>query len=278
MTRALREFLLGERIRRHIAPHVYGGPHYYADIVNEVCRLENAAQLDLCDRESLVAALRLAVSWPLTIGAKDGSALLVRPNHDESNARPRVVAMQKARGKIQILKQFGGLRWFNARPVFANEEFKAFQGEQPRIEVHQDRSFDKHGRGTLVGAYAIAITSHSDPKTLVLLHRSDIDAIRQEFSAEWADGALDDIEWYAVKTAIHKLCESIVLPDLARRLLDDGGQSGRFAAAPQPDIAGTITVPVADPRGVIESIAQADGSGAAASGDAIEIMRQVQVA
>lgn len=250
MTKTLRGFLERERTRALIAPHIYNGlVQYYGDIVDEVCGLENVAQIDAADRTSLVAALQKAVSWPITIGAKDGSALLVRPNHDIPDARPNVIAMQKARGKIRLLKQFGGMEWFNAKPVFEHEHFVAHQGSAPQVD-HIERALEKHKRGRLVGAYAEAITRKSLPRTLVVLHRSDIDAIREEYSTDWAEGDLDTIEWYAVKTAVHKLCESITLPEMARRLLDDGGQSSRFAAP----VAGAITVPVADPKGVVDSV------------------------
>lgn len=250
MASTFRQFL--ERHRSEIAPHIYGhgttGADFFADVVSEVMdAARKEPRIMKCERRSIIAAIRTAASWPVRIGTDDGAALLPRA----VGGRLLLVPMQTARAKRKILVQFGGVRWMNQQAVFANEEFVALQGDEPRIERHV-QIMDPRQRGQLVGAYAIALQKHGLPKSLVVLHRSDIDRIRVEWSEEWGGGDLDEIPWYAVKTAVHALCDDhLTLPETTKRLLQEDRGFSRVDIAEMHEPA-TVTVPVADPRGVIE--------------------------
>jgi hypothetical protein len=248
-----REFL--EANRAEICRTIYGGDTQFAGVVDEVVRIarsERGAAITLCDPRSIIDAVRLAASWPVKIGTQDGAALVVTDEIVPRSQKFKLIAMQTARAKIDILNRFGGLRWFNARCVFSGEAFRAQQGENPRIVEHDDLTLYPQRRGALVGAYASGLQKHGLPGVLELMNRHDIDEIRKEYSRELRDGELEDLEHfeqYCVAKAIHRFVKRIALNEQTRKWLDDGGQ----ARAPDVEPA-TITVPVADPRGVVEAV------------------------
>lgn len=243
-----REFL--EQHRETIAATIYGGPSDFAHVVNEVvaiARTERGAGILHCDPSSIIAAVTLAASWPVVIGKDAGSALVITDDTDTPSKKPRLIAMQTARAKIDILNRFGGLRWVNARCVYSGETFTASQGDSPRIDEHEDLTFYPDRRGQLVGAYVYGLQKHGLPAVLELMNRHDIDQVRKEFSRELRDGELEDLEYFAqycLAKAVHRFCGRIMLNDHTRKWLDDGSQVGaRIPVA-------TVTAPVENPRAV----------------------------
>jgi recombination protein RecT len=164
-----------------------------------------------CEPASIVRAIAKAASWDLVIG--DTCFLVPR--------KGKLCAQQGYKGKIELMVRHRAARLVHAEPVYKNEHFRYEQGTSPRIE-HMPRPFDTPDeRGPLVGAYAYAKISAYECK-IVVLSKQEIDDIRREFSFEWKDGALDEIPWYAVKTAVHRLAKQVpTSPRLAQLLNDD---------------------------------------------------------
>lgn len=230
-----REFLYANRAT--ICATICGGDeklfeHVVAEVI-AVSKTERGAGIVHCDPNSIIAAVALAASWPVSIGKDAGSALVITDDTDTPTKKPRLIAMQTARAKIDILNRFGGLRWTNIRCVYSGETFVAHQGDNPRIEQHEDLTFYPERRGNLVGAYVYARQSHSLPPVLELMNRFDIDQIRTTFSRELRDGDLEDLEFFAqycMAKVVHRFCGRIALNDHTRRWLDDGSQVGARAA------------------------------------------------
>lgn len=232
MGRTLRQYL--EAHRAEIIPAIYGATdeakaEAFPNIVNEVCAVastDRGAAIVACDPRSVIEAVKRAASWPVKIGTQDGAALVVSDEIAEATGRPKLIAMQTARAKLSILHRpsVRALVWSNVRCVYSGEAFKANQGDDPSVPVHEDLSFDVKKRGQLVGAYAIGQQKPGAPKVLELMNRFDIDTIRKEFSRELRDGNLADIEFlaqYAQAKCVHRFCGRLYLSETVKAMIDD---------------------------------------------------------
>ncbi|HEY9467762.1 MAG TPA: recombinase RecT, partial [Vicinamibacterales bacterium] len=159
-----------------------------------------------CEPASIVRAVSRAVSWDLVIGT---TAFLVP-------RKGKLCAQQGYRGKIELIVRNRAARLVDAQPVYEKEHFRVRQGTSPSIE--HDRIMDPDARGRLVGAYAYARLSAFEVK-IVTISAKEVDAIRMKYSHQWKVGKLDEIPWYACKTAINQLAKQIpTSPKLAKLL------------------------------------------------------------
>lgn len=267
MGRTLRQYL--EAHRAEIIPSIYGATEdekerQFPILVDEVCAVastDRGAGIVACDPRSVIEAVKRAASWPVKIGTQDGAALVVSDEIAEATKRPKLIAMQTARAKLSILHRLGALRWSNVRCVYAGElpTFKPVQGDNPGIERHDDLSLDVKKRGKLVGAYAVGLQKPGLPKVLELMNEHEIDTIRKEFSRELRDGDLADIEFlsaYAMAKCVHRFCLRLYLSETVREMIDDRAP---LLGATEPVMIEaereTVSVPVHDPKGVIERAA-----------------------
>jgi recombination protein RecT len=101
-----------------------------------------------------------------------------------------------------------GVRAINADVVREGDDFDYQKGTG--FFLHH-----KHGakHGPITHAYAIAELKVGS-FVFDVLDRNEIDALRQRYSKSWAKGSLDEIPWYAKKTAVRRL--SPFLPKNAR--------------------------------------------------------------
>jgi phage RecT family recombinase len=162
-----------------------------------------------CEPASIVRAVSRAVSWDLVIGS---TAFLVP-------RKGKLCAQQGYRGKIELMVRHRAARMVDAQCVYEKELFRYQQGTSPFVEHHP--IMDPQKRGELIGAYAYARLSAYEVK-IIVLSVEEIDDIRRQYSHQWKSGALGDIPWYALKTAIHRLAKQIPMsPKLSKLLTDD---------------------------------------------------------
>lgn len=210
---SMRSWLMETETRREIAPSLDDAA--YGAVVREV--LDSAAKnplIKLCDFWSMKRAIARAVTWDLVIGDR----CFLIPRREEENGAWRLHAVQGYRGKIEILVRHGVARVVDASPVYANEFFKPKKGTHPSIDHVPILAPEE--RGALVGAYAFAKLSQTDFK-IEVISADEIDAIRFEYSRDWATGDLKDIPWFAAKTAVHRLANQLPMSPRVAALLDD---------------------------------------------------------
>ncbi len=210
----LRSWLEQPEVRREIAPTLDATA--YASVIREVlqCVSENP-EIKRCDLWSIKYAITRCVSWDVIIGEK--CFLIPRPD-EERNGAWRLHPFLGYKGASELLMRHGVARQVDARPVYKNEFFKPHYGTQPRID--HDPIMAPEDRGALVGAYAWAKLSPTDVK-IDVISAEEIDAIRWEYSRDWAEGSLDGLPWYAAKTALHRLANQLPMSPRVKALFED---------------------------------------------------------
>lgn len=162
-----------------------------------------------CSGPSIIRAICKVESWGLVIGE---TAHLVP-------YKGICKAIQDYKGKIELMVRHRAARLIEAHCVYEKEHFVYKAGTSPVIEHWP--IMDPQSRGELVGAYAYARITSYDFKAVVI-SKQEIDEIRRQYSHQWSGGTLDEIPWYAIKTAIHRLSKQIPKSEaLAKALADD---------------------------------------------------------
>lgn len=110
-----------------------------------------------------------------------------------------------------------GVRAVNADVVREDDAVWEFE-KGTELKLRHQRG---PGKGKIVWAYAIAEIKQSS-YVFEVVSREEIDTLRMRYSKQWKNGSLEEIPWYAKKTAIRKLAP--MLP-----------KNPRFAAALQFD-------------------------------------------
>lgn len=176
---------------------------------------DNPAIMD-CEPASIVRAVAKAVSWNLVIG--EGVFLIPRKQRRDDPA-PKLRAEQGYKGKMDLILRARVARAIDAHCVYSKEHYKCTQGTNVSIEHHP--IMDPSGRGTMVGAYAVAILG-GYRYMVAEVSRDEIDQLRKKFSQKWKDQPLEELPWYAMKTAVNKLANLLPRsPQLAKALAED---------------------------------------------------------
>lgn len=229
------EFLAAPKQRARIVARTPGGANFFDQVLSEIIdAAEENPKIRACEPHSIIRAVCRAVSWGLVIG--EGAFLI--PRAEKRGEQQRLTAMQGYRGKIELIVRHGVALRVDAFPVYENEAavdpktgkagFEYEQGSSPWIR-HQP-ILDPASRGRLVGAYACATIRWSAPPKLYVMHRTEIDKIRLEYSQKWDKGTLDEHQFYGPKTCVHQLAKQLPMKPKIRALLTDdldGAEEGQ---------------------------------------------------
>lgn len=205
-----------------------------------------------CDPESVVTAVVTIQQWGLQIGR---TAYLV-PFGNQCNA------VAGYTGLIELVIASGYVRSVTAYAVYANDRFKYELGSSPFIE-HQP-VWEGGPRGALIGAYAIARLAHYQ-FVICYMRLEEIEVIRKT-SKQWPPSKIPECpEWYAIKTAVRRLCKTLPQnPKLAlvMRVINqsDAGEVERVPAA-EFTIETPDTPPSVDAEGTSATGTPADSNG-----------------
>lgn len=120
------------------------------------------------------------------------------------------------KGLAELVISSGVARAVEAHCVYEKEMFRLKRGTTTEIEHHPIG--DPKARGPMVGAYALF---HLRGGIILVeyMAESEINAIRQQYSKQWKNGALP--EWYARKTVVRRGVKLLPKnPRLLERLAD----------------------------------------------------------
>jgi recombination protein RecT len=201
---------------------------------------KNPAILE-CTETSIIMAVADCVQVGLTIG-KTIHLVPVRP---ERGAKQELQAWTDYKGDIELVQRSGAAKLVYAEPVYEKDKFRPILGDDPRIE-HEPEYLGPRGR--LIGAYAIARINNTLRK-VCWMRLDQIEKIRAK-SKQWKPEKVKECpDWYACKTAIHRLCKDLpkspklaaVLARFERDDYEDHGapvavdDGGPLTFAPPPD-------------------------------------------
>jgi recombinational DNA repair protein RecT len=169
-----------------------------------------------CTPESIIDAVATVVQTGLTIG----KTVHLVPVKDKGVSK--LQAWNDYKGDVELVLRARVARAVYANPVFENEiaqdRFSVQMGTIPEI-VHRP-FLDATKRGALAGAYGVAVMdAYGRVKIVVWLPLADIEKVRAN-SRSWKPEKVRDCpEWYAVKTAFHKLCKALPKSEATSRIL-----------------------------------------------------------
>lgn len=165
---------------------------------------EGLSPLERCSPMSVFMAVAKIMQWGLEVGE---TAHLV-PYGVEC------VPIADYKGLAQLVIGSGVVRHVEAHCVYEKEPFTMRLGTQPTIEHHP--IWSPKERGPMIGAYAI-FDLRGGRVHIKFMGVDEIDAIRQRYSKQWKEGALQP--WYAEKTVIRQGVKLLPKdPRLARTL------------------------------------------------------------
>lgn len=177
-------------------------------------------QLAKCDPASIVLAVARIAQWGLEIG--DTAHLL--PFGKECTPTPDY------RGLVEMIVRSGAARGVEARVVREGDEFSYQYGTSKGIRhVPMAKS-----NARITHAYAI-VTLRFQDFDFTVLDRDEIEATRKK-SKSWSGGALEDVPWYAKKTAVRRAVNLVPKNAKLASLLTsvEEVEAGEFTVAP-PD-------------------------------------------
>jgi phage RecT family recombinase len=162
--------------------------------------------LERCAPMSVFMAIAKIAQWGLEIGE---TAHLVPFGTD-------CTPVADYKGLAELVISSGVARAVEAHCVYEKEPFRLKRGTTTEIEHHPIG--DPKTRGAMVGAYALF---HLRGGIILVeyMAESEINAIRQQYSKQWKNGALP--EWYARKTVVRRGVKLLPKnPRLLERLAD----------------------------------------------------------
>lgn len=154
-------------------------------------------------------------------------------------------------GMIELVMRDGQVSHFDADVVFEEDEFKVERGTSPRISHVPNLTIDRTRQATEV--YAVAHLRGGGFK-FIWMSRGEVEKIR---SASMQSGGVPWTKHWnemAKKTAIRRLCKTLVLSPEAAEMIgdDDAAAFPQYARVPD-DRAASIEAAVAD-RALPESV------------------------
>ncbi|MBA3891684.1 MAG: recombinase RecT [Gemmatimonadaceae bacterium] len=237
-----------EEARRRILP-MLAGQSYERVMVEAYLAVRQNPELAQCTADSLIQSVARAVSTGGTIGRDVHLVpfnVNVAPQGQPKKYEKRAQAIEDYKFIVELMLRTGGAMMVSAKLVFEHEPFKHHEGTRPSIE--HSPIMDPAKRGKLIGAYAYAIVRHSLPPVIHVMSVAEIDAIRQQFSKQWKNGAMPD--WYPLKTCLRKLQKLVPTnPRLAKLLqfMGTGEPDDILPALPAPSMG---ELPAAEQRSI----------------------------
>jgi phage RecT family recombinase len=193
---------------------------------------KNPAILD-CTETSIIMAVADCVQVGLTIG-KTIHLVPVRP---ERGAKQELQAWTDYKGDIELVMRSGAAKLVYAYPVFEKDDFAPHLGDNPHI--HHVPAW-REPPGKMVGAYAVAFINNTIKK-VAWMRLDQIEKIRAK-SRQWSPDRVKECpDWYACKTAIHRLCKDLPKnPALAKVLARFEREDVEDHGSPIDSVEGTL--------------------------------------
>lgn len=268
---SLRAFLMSDAVRKAIEPMLVEGQKYER-IVREVVNAaaEQPGILE-CELGSIVRAVSKAVTYDLEIG----QGVFLVPRKDKWNdAKAKLRPQIGYKGKIELMLRYRAAKFIDYHCIYENEvlnqnggHYRIEFGTNPFIEHKPIR--DPAKRGALVGGYAFAQMTQVHA-IIVEMDRSEVDAIRQDFSQQWKtkwEGSgqgrkqvplpLDEIPWYVEARCVHRLSKKVPMRGTLASLIADA--DGDDDEIEDVEVAGTARRELG--AGAAEPIRSAAGPG-----------------
>jgi recombination protein RecT len=189
-----------------------------------------------CTESSIIMAVADCISTGLIIG----KTIHLVPVSPERGAQSELQAWTDYKGDIELVVGSGAARLVYANPVFENDHFAPQLGDNPRVD-HVPAW--KEPPGKMVAVYAVAFITNTIKKVTVM-RLDQVEKIRAK-SKQWNPNKFKECpDWYACKTAIHRLCKDLpknpklakILARFEREDIEDhgapiasGGESFTFA-------------------------------------------------
>lgn len=158
-----------------------------------------------CDDASLIDAIAECASFGVPMGEA-----FIKAKRSFGDRKPEAVAILGYHGKVRLLKHHRLIIDIDAKCVYEKDSIEIVDGTHPQI-THR-YSPDLLQRGALVGGWCQCLTTRRITK-IVVMHRSEIDDIRLEYSDDYATGDLEEFaRWFVPKTLIHQMEKHIQIP------------------------------------------------------------------
>lgn len=190
-----------------------------------------------CHRGSFLAAVLQACQLGLELGMGLGHAYLV-PFNNWKTKRDEVQLIPGYRGLIHLIRQSGMIEKFEARIVYARDNFTLSYGladsliHRPYIERGR-KSKKAAGPGAIIGAYAIARFKGGEPLS-EWMPIATIEAIRARSKAATKGPWVTDYDEMCRKTVAKRLAKWCPMsPEVARAIeLDNKHEAGEAQDLP----------------------------------------------
>lgn len=213
--------LQDEQAKAQIMPYLPKGVSY-EEVIVEVHRAATVnPDILRCTPASIIMAVGMAVQVNLVIG-KTIHLVPVKTKVSRGNETPRyedrLQAWTDYKGDIELVVRAGAARVVDAKAIYAGDTFEHEEGTAPFIR-HLP-TLDPTKRGKLIGAYAIAwINNTGTLRKQVVLPLEDVEKVRKG-SKQWSPEKVKECpDWYAMKTAVHRVCKTLPkAPGLAKIL------------------------------------------------------------
>lgn len=200
------EILQDDQARAQIVPLLPKGVTF-EEVILEVHRAATREPKILqCTAPSIIMAVGTAVQTGLVIGK---TIHLVPVNTKVGNGyEQRLNAWTDYKGDIELVVRAGAARLVDAQAIYEGDVFEHMAGTHPYIK-HQP-TLDPKKRGGIIGAYAVAwINGSGSIKKVCVLTLADIEKVRKG-SKQWGPDKVKECpDWYAQKTAIHRVCKTL---------------------------------------------------------------------
>lgn len=196
--------------RQLITPVLPAGVTYERVVSEVYFAIQNNPKLAACTPESLVLSVARAASWGLAIGEKVHLvpfSVKVKGPDGRDRWEDRAQAIRDYKGDAELVVRTGAARLVAAKCVYENEPFEYDEGTSP--EIRHKPIVDPAKRGKLIAFYAWAKISTLD-KVIFVISVPEVEAVRARYSKSWKSTdqktvKLEDIPWYGMKTAVHRL-------------------------------------------------------------------------